>query len=882
MKSVAFLITLLLLPQLISIGYADEIPQAENADHYEKGYRYNIQGWIYVHIEGNAYERGYQHGYLLYAEIIDMIYRWTNVIHNCPVILKYIPLNQSSERYEKISQTWWNYCKRKAMDLFEDKFPDEYKQEMKGIADAVAFRGGEIYGEKVTYDDILTLNEMYELMTVILNPQKRIHPLRTLFYDLLGVAPELKGKEKEFISSFVASPPTHHCNGFIATGDATTEGQIVAADSVWCGGWWYTYYIAQRWNVILDIKPTNGNRIIMATSPGYIWSDENYYQNDEGIILIDTTAIQGLWKKKGLTLAIRSRKASQYSSSIDDALYHLKHENNGVWTGVWLIGDTKTGEIARLDLGLYTSAVWRTKNGFYWSANNPIDASVRREQLRFESIKGRLFQIAHILFNTSGYEYYTRNYIPSERDIKFEELGNEYYGRIDVDVVKEIMSTLPISDLSTDCKITDTFLLSNHALWAFWGNPYGYTWNTSVLQTNLRGVKDVPPAGWVLIHAIPDDVSPSFTYNPVQEYGGNAEIIWEVDIGCKNHEWGSGIVRNDTLYITTNMGNMYAIDVSRGTIRWSTSLEKDSLPPSVHKEVVFVGSERLHAFNKDGTEKWEKEISISSPPVIYEDSIIVGCKDGTLYSFALNGKEIWKMEFNEPIFPAIWEKKIYATAGSSCYCIDGESKETLWSFKADGVVLSPPLVKKGMVYFGSMDACMYALDAEKGELKWRYKVGWGIKSTPAFDDEYIFFGSLDNTFYAVDAKNGELKWSFTCKSAIQGSPAIYGEYVFFGCDDGRIYAVNKSNGKVAWSFSPSHALNNDVYNYITTPIPSSPTISNGIVFIGAGGKIFALDAQTEEKEIVKEKKSIPSSTIALVVIPLLIILALTFLYYRKG
>ncbi len=889
MKLVAFLLAMLLLFQLVPFVSATEyssdyIPQSENASNYEEGYRYNIQGWIYVHIEGNAYERGYQHGYMLYAEIVDMIYRWSNIIHNSPPLLKNIAVNQTSERYEKISHTWWDYCKRRAMDFFGDMFPEEYKQEMQGIADAVAFRGGAIYGEKVTYEDILTINEMYELMTILVNPRKGIHPLKTLFYDLLGVAPELKGKEEEFISSIVAAPPAHHCTGFIATGDATTHGQIVATDSVWCGGWWYPYYIAQRWNVILDIKPTSGYGTIMATSPGYIWSDENYYQNDEGMIIIDTTCPQSLWKKGGLTLAIRARKAAQYSRSIDDALHHLKEENNGVWTAVWLLGDTKTGEIARLDLGLYASGLWRTTNGFYWSSNNPMDASVRKEQIFFEGIKGRVFQLAHFLFNTSGYEYYTRKYVPAARDIKFEELGNEYYGDIDIDVVKEMMSNPPMSDVSADCKITDSFLLEDHALWAFWGNPHGETWNTSSEQPNLRGVKDGFPVGWTLIYAFPTDISPSFTYMPIEEYGESAEIMWEMDIGGKNHEWGSGAIMNDTLYLTTNMGSIYAIDAIRGSILWDASFEKNALSPSVRRGKVLVASEKLYAFDAhDGIEKWSKEVSAASPPIAFENSLLVGCTDGTLYALTTDGEEIWEMEFNEPVFPSYKDKNIYVASGSSCYCIDGEAREILWSFETDGTILSSSLIKDKVVYFGSTDTCMYALDAKSGALKWKYRTGWGIKSTPVFADGYLFFGSLDNTFYALDAKSGDLKWSLTCQSSIQGSPAAYGEYVFFGCDDGRIYALNKSDGKVRWSFSPSYSLSGDVYNYITTPIPSSPVISDGIVFIGAGGHIFALDAQTEEKENMDETKgSIPSSTIALVVIPIIILLALTFLYYRKG
>ena len=36
--------------------------------NFGKGYRYNVQGWIYLHIEGEPYERGYQHGHLLAIE----------------------------------------------------------------------------------------------------------------------------------------------------------------------------------------------------------------------------------------------------------------------------------------------------------------------------------------------------------------------------------------------------------------------------------------------------------------------------------------------------------------------------------------------------------------------------------------------------------------------------------------------------------------------------------------------------------------------------------------------------------------------------------------------------------------------------------------------
>src|SRR5436309_1216953 len=40
-----------------------------SVQRYEKGYRYNQAGWIVVHVEGEPYDRGVQHGRLLVPEI---------------------------------------------------------------------------------------------------------------------------------------------------------------------------------------------------------------------------------------------------------------------------------------------------------------------------------------------------------------------------------------------------------------------------------------------------------------------------------------------------------------------------------------------------------------------------------------------------------------------------------------------------------------------------------------------------------------------------------------------------------------------------------------------------------------------------------------------
>ena len=137
-------------------------PQIITSGQYGKGYRYNIQGWVYLHIEGEPYERGYQYGYLATAEIIDTIYRWAELAHGADFmnifIIKKLPKN-----HDKLSEQFWNICKSNAMNMFLNQIPDEYQQEMKGMVDGIKNRGGKVFGHDVEFEDIITINLLQDI-----------------------------------------------------------------------------------------------------------------------------------------------------------------------------------------------------------------------------------------------------------------------------------------------------------------------------------------------------------------------------------------------------------------------------------------------------------------------------------------------------------------------------------------------------------------------------------------------------------------------------------------------------------------------------------------------------------------------------------------------
>ncbi len=64
-KAMLSLMILAWIPMALAAAAADGPVKT-----YGKGYRFEQDGWIYLHIEGAPHERGMQHGFLIAAEFL--------------------------------------------------------------------------------------------------------------------------------------------------------------------------------------------------------------------------------------------------------------------------------------------------------------------------------------------------------------------------------------------------------------------------------------------------------------------------------------------------------------------------------------------------------------------------------------------------------------------------------------------------------------------------------------------------------------------------------------------------------------------------------------------------------------------------------------------
>ncbi len=459
------------LPVLIAAGPSPEVkkgsktfcPDPASVSRHGPAYKYPQDGWTVLHIEGSPYDRGYQHGHLLAREIEAYI--------------------QSLGRYRapKSPADGWRELRNLTNALFLRRYEKEYLEEMKGIADGAAAAGAEVDGRPIDLTDVVAINAEVECSFVDEALEATANGLEAGDFRVPA-----EGKPR--------ASHEEHCSAFAATGAATADGHVIIGHiTMW------NLYHARNFFVWLDVQPADGHRVLMQTYPGGIMSGMDYYMNDAGMVVCETTLDQTAFDPDGRPLCSRIRHALQYGDSIDAIVSHLSLDNNGLYTNEWLIADAKTDEVAMFELGTRRTRLWRSgrdewfggTKGFYWGCNNAKDLHVR-----LETVPGLEGKPANVVFH------------PSDRDRAWLKLFDARRGRIAADFGFEAFTTPPLCAWpSLDAKFATADMIKNLKTYAVFGPPRGRTWEpTDAERERYPDTGALVPNDWTILTATPPPV----------------------------------------------------------------------------------------------------------------------------------------------------------------------------------------------------------------------------------------------------------------------------------------------------------------------------------------------------------------------------------------
>jgi hypothetical protein len=233
----------------------------------------------------------------------------------------------------------------------------------------------------------------------------------------------------------------------------------------------------------------------MQSYPGGIESGTDWYQNDAGVVLTETTIEQTPFNAQGTPVAFRARMAAQYGGNIDEVVAQLGTHNNGLYTNEWLIGDAKNNEIAMYELGTNHTKLWRSSKdewfngttGFYWGNNNAKDMAVKLEYLP----------------DPQGAPEYVP-FVPAVRDLAWQDMYRQYKGQIDEQFAFKAFDSAPLVSASTmDAKVASSAMANRMMVWSEFGRP-----NESVLAAPRESASPnhgLYPGGYYMLSANPSE-----------------------------------------------------------------------------------------------------------------------------------------------------------------------------------------------------------------------------------------------------------------------------------------------------------------------------------------------------------------------------------------
>ena len=220
---------------------------------------------------------------------------------------------------------------------------------------------------------------------------------------------------------------------------------------------------------------------------------------------------------------------------------------------------------------------------------------------------------------------------------------------------------------------------------------------------------------------------------------------WKVELDNEKREnlpfIGGFAFNQKILFVTTGLGNIYAINSNNGKVIWKKKLlVQFSRPPLVSKNKVFVVSDDNQTFAlsvEDGNLEWShsgnlEEVSIigGSKPVISKNVLVVSYSSGEIYALkASDGSLLWfdnitsgnffnKSSLNDIQSPiSIVDEKVFVPSFSDKFiAYEIKNGKEIWNLKLSSI--NPIVVSGRTIYLIDTSGRLLCIDNQSGKLLW--------------------------------------------------------------------------------------------------------------------------------------------------------------------
>ncbi len=215
----------------------------------------------------------------------------------------------------------------------------------------------------------------------------------------------------------------------------------------------------------------------------------------------------------------------------------------------------------------------------------------------------------------------------------------------------------------------------------------------------------------------------SFDGNFYSLDAGSGTLKWKFKtIGDKYFPKGEvqqgALLKDSVLYFGSRDYNIYAINARTGRGHWNMKEYGSWIiaTPMIQNGLVYFGTSDTHRFyavEEDyGKVKWTLDLNmrVYGSAVAFNDRIYFGCFNGKLYGVNANsGKIEWtfQTEGSSKNYSTVYDEQDHFKKDFELYGNEMDKSENM--ILSLGSILSTPVIKNNIIYFGSTDGFVYAV-----------------------------------------------------------------------------------------------------------------------------------------------------------------------------
>ena len=231
-----------------------------------------------------------------------------------------------------------------------------------------------------------------------------------------------------------------------------------------------------------------------------------------------------------------------------------------------------------------------------------------------------------------------------------------------------------------------------------------------------------------------------------------------------------------TAYVPLNGGQLVAVDLNRGTIRWQLPV-KTAFTPATGDGLVFTVSEQtIEARDAaTGATRWQTPLPGGAAAPLYWDTgwLLASTTAGDLAAFrAADGTLVWRRQLGAPLAappgPAL-DRLFLPLADNRLVSVMLTNGETIWEQQLTAPITGLLALEEQLV-FGTAAKDLISVDVKRGRQRWSRRLGGDLAGIPSADEKRIFFASRDNLLRAVDRGSGNLRWKVDLGARPAGGP----------------------------------------------------------------------------------------------------------------